>query len=120
MWSAKIGFPHIISDAEVEVDLPSNLDGTVDTMQFPNRPYLLAMITLARLTSHIMKLIYGRSSQSTSLSGRVQSAFRDLSGWNDKLPDALKVSRGSKLNSDPKACALQLLFNQVWRLALRA
>ncbi|KAI7555083.1 hypothetical protein KC331_g90 [Hortaea werneckii] len=70
------------------------------------------------LLTHLI-LIYGRSSQSTSLSGRVQSAFRDLSGWNDKLPDALKVSRGSKLNSDPKACALQLLFNQLVILATR-
>ncbi|KAI6914301.1 hypothetical protein KC318_g585 [Hortaea werneckii] len=32
---------------------------------------------------------------------------------------ALKVSRASKLNSDPKACALQLLFNQLVILATR-
>lgn len=113
MWSAKMGFPHAISDNEIKVDLPSNPLEQVDTADFPERSYFVARITLAKLTSRIMNLIYGYYSQAKSLSERVQSAFRDLRVWMDELPESLKVDMPTESKCDPRACSLQLLFNQV-------
>lgn len=113
MWSAKMGFPHAISDEEVKVDLPSNPQDQVNTGDFPDRSYFVARISLAKLTSRIMNLIYGYESQSKSLSERVQSAFRDLRVWMDELPESFKVDGPTPSKCDPRACSLQLLFNQV-------
>lgn len=113
MWSAKLGFPPAISDSEMKVDLPSNPHGQIDSADFPDRSYFVARITLAKLTSRTMNLIYGYDSQAKSLSERVQSAFRDLRTWMDELPESLKVDGAVPSKSDPRACSLQLLFNQV-------
>lgn len=113
MWSAKLGFPPAISDTEMKVDLPSNPHGQIDSADFPDRSYFVARITLAKLTSRTMNLIYGYASQAKSLSERVQSAFRDLRTWMDDLPESLKVDGAVPSKSDPRACSLQLLFNQV-------
>jgi hypothetical protein len=113
MWSAKMGFPHAISDDEIKVDLPSNPHEQIDTADFPDRSYFVARITLAKLTSRIMNLIYGYDSQAKSLSERVQSAFRDLRAWMDELPESLKVDNPTPSKCDPRSCSLQLLFNQV-------
>lgn len=113
MWSAKLGFPPAISDNEMKVDLPSNPHEQIDTADFPDRSYFVARITLAKLTSRTMNLIYGCDSQAKSLSERVQSAFRDLRTWMDELPESLKVDSAIPSKSDPRACSLQLLFNQV-------
>lgn len=113
MWSAKLGFPPAISDNEMKVDLPSNPHEQIDTADFPDRSYFVARITLAKLTSRTMNLIYGCDSQAKSLSERVQSAFRDLRTWMDELPESLKLDSAVPSKSDPRACSLQLLFNQV-------
>lgn len=113
MWSAKMGYPHAISDDEIKVDLPSNPHEQIDTADFPDRSYFVARITLAKLTSRIMNVIYGYDSQAKSLSERVQSAFRDLRTWMDDLPESLKVDSAAQSKSDSRACSLQLLFNQV-------
>lgn len=113
MWSAKLGFPPAISDNEMKVELPSNPHEQIDTADFPDRSYFVARITLAKLTSRTMNLIYGYDSQAKSLSERVQSAFRDLRAWMDELPESLKVDSSIPSKSDPRACSLQLLFNQV-------
>jgi proline utilization trans-activator len=113
MWSAKLGFPHAISDTVIEVDLPSNLPEDADQDDIPECSYLVAMIGLARLTSQTMGSIYGSASQRTSLSQRVQSALTDLRKWKDELPESLMIKNVDLAMSDSRACYLQLMFNQV-------
>jgi proline utilization trans-activator len=113
MWSAKLGFPHAISDKEIEVGFPSNPSEYTDQEDIPDCAYFVAIIGLARLTSRTMGSIYGSSSQKTSLSQRVQSALTDLRNWKDELPETLKLKNADLVATDPRACSLQLLFNQV-------
>jgi len=113
MWSAKLGFPHAISDTVIEIDLPSNLPENTDQDDIPECSYLVAMIGLASLTSQIMGSIYGSASQKTSLSQRVQSALTDLRKWKDELPESLMIKNVDLAASDSRACYLQLMFNQV-------
>lgn len=113
MWSAKLGFPHAISDTVIEVDLPLNLSENADQDDIPECSYLVAVIGLARLTSQTMGSIYGSASQKTSLSQRVQSALTDLRKWKDELPDSLIIKNVNLATSDSRACYLQLMFNQV-------
>ena len=113
MWSAKLGFPHAISDTVIEVDLPTNLSEDADQNDVPDCSYLIAMIGLARLTSQTMGSIYGSASQKTSLSQRVQSALTDLRKWKDELPESLMIKNVDLAASDSRACYLQLMFNQV-------
>ncbi|KAK2616141.1 hypothetical protein N8I77_002848 [Diaporthe amygdali] len=119
MWSAMLGFPPAISDSEIKVDLPSNPHEQIDTADFPGRSYFVARITLAKLTSRTMNSIYGYDSQAKSLSERVQAAFRDLRTWMNELPESLKVDSAVQSKGDPRACSLQLLFNQLLILATR-
>ncbi|GAB7333748.1 hypothetical protein MBLNU13_g05278t1 [Cladosporium sp. NU13] len=119
MWSAKLGFPHAISDTVIEVDLPSNQSENADQDDIPDCCYLVAMIELARLTSQIMGSIYGSASQKTSLSQRVQSALTDLRKWKDELPESLMIKNVDVAASDSKACYLQLMFNQLLITATR-
>lgn len=118
MWSAKLGFPHAISDTVIEVDLPSNQSENADQDDIPDCCYLVAMIELARLTSQIMGSIYGSASQKTSLSQRVQSALTDLRKWKNELPESLMIKNVDVAASDSKACYLQLMFNQVRILSI--
>jgi len=113
LWSAKIGFPHAISDESIETDLPSNPAECTDQVDIPECLYFVAMIGLARLTSRIMGSIYGSASQKTSLSQRVQSALTDLRIWKDALPESLIVRGSDPAAGDSRACHLQLMFNQV-------
>lgn len=113
MWSAKLGFPHAISDTVIEVDLPLNLSENADQDDIPECSYLVTVIGLARLTSQTMGSIYGSASQKTSLSQRVQSALTDLRKWKDELPDSLIIKNVNLATSDSRACYLQLMFNQV-------
>lgn len=113
MWSAKLGFPHAISDSEIEIDFPSNAPEHTDQEDMPDCSYLIAMINLARLTSQIMGSIYGSASQRTSLSQRVQSALTDLRNWKDKLPKSLSFEDVNLAATDRRTCSLQLMFNQV-------
>lgn len=113
MWSAKLGFPHAISDSVIEADLPSNISENDDQEDIPDCSYLVAMIGLARLTSQIMSSVYSSASQKTSLSQRVQSALKDLRKWKDELPESLAVNNMDLAASDLRACYLQLMFNQV-------
>jgi hypothetical protein len=113
MWSAKLGFPHAISDTVIEVDLPSNLPENAYQEEIPDCSYLVAMIGLARLTSRTMSSIYGSAAQKTSLSQRVQSALTDLRRWKDELPESLMIKNIDTAVRDSRACYLQLMFNQV-------
>jgi hypothetical protein len=118
MWSAKLGFPHAISDTVIEVDLPSNLPDNADQEDIPDCSYLVAMIGLARLTSQTMSSIYGSAAQKTSLSQRVQSALTNLRRWKDELPESLMIKNMDNATSDSRACYLQLMFNQVKAFAI--
>jgi len=113
MWSAKLGFPHAISDTVIEVDFPSNLSEDAVQDDIPESSYLVAMIGLARLTSQTMGSIYDSASQKTSLSQRVQSALTDLRKWKDELPESLMIKNIDFATSDSRACYLQLILNQV-------
>ncbi|KAL4931483.1 Zn(II)2Cys6 transcription factor [Aspergillus undulatus] len=118
MWAAKLGYPSAIRDDEIEVDLPSNVPSP-DAPDFPDRDYFVARIELAKLSGRIIHTIYGRKSQETSLSQRVQEAFADLRRWLEQLPASLQINAKAEGDLDPKARSLHLLFNQLAILATR-
>jgi hypothetical protein len=114
MWAAKLGYPAAIRDDEIEVDLPSNpICDDSNASDFPDRDYFVARIGLSRLSGRIIHSIYTQRSPQSSLSLRVQEAFRDLRGWLEKLPPSLRIDPKHETELDPRARSLHLLFNQV-------
>ncbi|KAF3397789.1 hypothetical protein F1880_005622 [Penicillium rolfsii] len=93
MWAAKLGYPYTIQDDEVKVDLPSSraFPGDSGAMDFPDGGFLVARIALARISGRIIHSIYTKKTQQTTLSQRVQEAFRDLRQWMDDLPTSLQI-----------------------------
>lgn len=115
MWAAKLGYPYTIQDDEIEVDLPSNrafLDDS-SALDFPDSGFFVARIGLARISGRIIHSIYSQKTQQTSLSQRVQEAFRDLRQWMDELPKCLQMGTEDESEVDPRIRSLHLLFNQV-------
>lgn len=115
MWAAKLGYPYAIQDDEIEVDLPLNREFLDDSSasDFPDSRYFVARIGLARISGRIIHSIYGMKTQPTSLSQRVQEAFRDLRQWMDELPTCLQIDPEDESEVDPRIRSLHLLFNQV-------
>ncbi|KAM0095810.1 hypothetical protein ACP6JD_000620 [Aspergillus fumigatus] len=121
MWAAKLGYPYAIQDDEIEVDLPLNREFLDDSSasDFPDSRYFVARIGLARISGRIIHSIYGMKTQPTSLSQRVQEAFRDLRQWMDELPTCLQIDPEDESEVDPRIRSLHLLFNQLAILATR-
>ncbi|CAK1357002.1 unnamed protein product [Cercospora beticola] len=119
MWSAKLGFPHAVSDDDITVDLPSDHLEQGDAADALHPSFFAARVSLARSASRIICSIYTRTSRDTRLSEKVQSVSRDLRVWMDKLPHDLKIDSADQYKMDPRACSLQLLFNQLLILATR-
>ncbi|CEL10270.1 hypothetical protein ASPCAL13392 [Aspergillus calidoustus] len=120
MWAAKLGYPAAIRDDEIEVDLPSNpICDASNASDFPDRDYFVARIGLSRLSGSIIHSIYGQRSPRTSLSLRVQEAFRDLRSWLENLPLSLRIDSKHEAELDPRARSLHLLFNQLAILTTR-
>ncbi|KAL3496297.1 fungal-specific transcription factor domain-containing protein [Aspergillus germanicus] len=120
MWAAKLGYPAAIRDDEIEVDLPSNPTCDERSLSdFPDRDYFVARIDLSRLSGRIIYSIYTQRSPQSSLSLRVQEAFRDLRSWLEKLPPSLRIDTKHEAELDPRARSLHLLFNQLAILATR-
>ncbi|KAJ0418611.1 fungal-specific transcription factor domain-containing protein [Aspergillus carlsbadensis] len=120
MWAAKLGYPAAIRDDEIDVDLPSNpVSDERSVSDFPDRDYFVARIGLSRLSGRIIHSIYGQRSPQTSLSLRVQEAFRDLRHWLEDLPLSLRIDSKHEAELDPRARSLHLLFNQLAILATR-
>jgi hypothetical protein len=114
MWAAKLGYPAAIRDDEIEVDLPSNpICDVSNASDFPDRDYFVARIGLSRLSGRIIHSIYTQRFPQSSLSLRVQEAFRDLRSWLAKLPLSLRIDSEHEAELDPRARSLHLLFNQV-------
>jgi hypothetical protein len=115
MWAAKLGYPYTIQDDEIDVDLPLNREFLDESsaLDFPDSGYFIARIGLARISGRIIYLIYSKKTQQTSLSQRVQEAFRDLRQWMDELPTCLHIDSGDESELDPRIRSLHLLFNQV-------
>ncbi|KAL4987442.1 hypothetical protein BDW68DRAFT_177814 [Aspergillus falconensis] len=88
-------------------------------LDFPVPPYFVARIGLSRISGRIIYSIYGKKSQGTALSHRVQVVFEDLRRWLEDLPPTLQSPTRSEGEWDPKARSLHLLFNQLAILATR-
>ncbi|KAL5046503.1 hypothetical protein BDW71DRAFT_197453 [Aspergillus fruticulosus] len=76
-------------------------------LDFPVPPYFVARIGLSRISGRIIYSIYGKKSQGTALSHRVQVVFEDLRRWLEDLPPTLQSPTRSK-NIDVPASATAL------------
>ncbi|KAL4900407.1 hypothetical protein BDW74DRAFT_188256 [Aspergillus multicolor] len=121
MWAAKLGYPSVIQDDQIEVRLPTSPPGLADlgALDFPDRDYFVARIGLARISGKIISSIYSKSGQKNSLSHRVQDALGDLRRWLQELPPALQDPARCEGDWDAKARSLHLLFNQLAILSTR-
>ncbi|KAH6689747.1 fungal-specific transcription factor [Plectosphaerella plurivora] len=120
MWASKLGHPPAIQDDDIDVDLPSNppLDPAV-AGDFADAEYYIASLRLAGVITRVIRSIYSRRNQGTTLSTRVQQALKDLRAWVEELPGHLHVDAQGFAESVPKPVPLHLSFNQCAILATR-
>lgn len=115
MWSSKLGHPFAIQDNDIELSLPSTpaVVSETDAQDFADPAYYTASVKLASLASRIIRTIYARGNQSTSLSNRVQQALKDLRSWVEELPSQLQIDSHARTDVVPSPVTLHLSFNQV-------
>ncbi|THY40903.1 hypothetical protein D6C97_09986 [Aureobasidium pullulans] len=121
MMSSKVGYPTLLKDEDVEVDLPTD-DGLTDAQKddFIDADYLTASISLARIAGGIIGSLYSRRKLPDTFSQRVQAIFRKLRDWVEALPPSLQLRQEDASSQVARHIVmLHLSFNQCVVLATR-
>lgn len=107
-----------VSDDEILTDLPSNkMIGEADQEDFKGTESMVSRIHLAKLTSSIMKSLYGRTKQTEPFLQRVQLALKNLKGWVTAFSESLSMGNHTPA-SLPQGASLHLVVNQVRALPI--
>lgn len=108
---SKTGFPLQIQDADIHVDMPSDVAGGVESGQFSDIEDLTASIQLARVTGQIIEKVYTRKKHTETFLQREQRLLLSLKQWMQALPKHLRLRPDGVT---PKhIISLHLQFNQV-------
>ncbi|THW52527.1 hypothetical protein D6D21_00961 [Aureobasidium pullulans] len=121
MMSSKVGYPTLLKDEDVEVDLPTD-EGLTDAQKddFIDADYLTASISLARIAGGIIGSLYSRRKLPDTFSQRVQAIFRKLRDWVEALPPSLQLRQEDASSQVARHIVmLHLSFNQCVVLATR-
>ncbi|KAJ9293607.1 transcriptional regulator family: Fungal Specific TF [Paecilomyces variotii] len=114
---SKTGFPLQIQDADIHVDMPSDVAGGVESGQFSDIEDLTASIHLARVTGQIIEKVYTRKKHTETFLQREQRLLLSLKQWMQALPKHLRLRPDGVT---PKhIISLHLQFNQCVMLATR-
>ncbi|OGM41172.1 fungal specific transcription factor [Aspergillus bombycis] len=116
-WGLKLGLPRQVSDDDIHVDLPSNLavEGYLD--EFADSSYQVAMIELAKISTHIMQSIYSRTKSAETFLQREQRLLNEMRQWLQSVPNHVRLQQDTH---NPRYTVLiHLQFNYCLILALR-
>ncbi|KAH0032267.1 putative fungal-specific transcription factor, partial [Aureobasidium melanogenum] len=121
MMSSKVGYPTLLKDEDVEVDLPTD-EGLTEAQKddFIDADYLTASISLARIAGGIIGSLYSRRKLPDTFSQRVQAVFRKLRDWVEALPPSMQLRQEDASSQVARHIVmLHLSFNQCVILATR-
>ncbi|CAI7587813.1 unnamed protein product [Penicillium glandicola] len=93
LCSSNLGYPLLISDAVIDVELPTN-EGLIpaELEEFADPSHLVANVKLARITGQILNDIYCLPQRTTeTFVQRVHRILLSLRKWNDELPSTLQL-----------------------------
>ncbi|CAI7653159.1 unnamed protein product [Penicillium viridicatum] len=93
LCSSNLGYPLLISDAVVDVELPTS-EGLIpaELEEFTDPGHLVANVKLARITGQILNDIYCLPQRTTeTFVQRVHRILLSLRKWNDELPSTLQL-----------------------------
>lgn len=112
--ASSLCFPPAIQDEEIKVNMPSNplADQTLEG-DFADPAYYIAQLQLASLISKVVRSIYRQTTQTATLSSRVQHVLKDLWTWVNDLPTQLRLDAITNTSTEPTPVPLHLFFNQV-------
>ena len=114
MLGAKFGYPSLIRDDDIDVNLPSDSGLTpVQKEGFLGAEYLIAHVNLARIAGNIITILYSRKKLDDTFSQRVHKIFRDLRTWFEALPEDMQLRNQGTTQVAKHILSLHLFFNQV-------
>ncbi|KAF5581884.1 transcriptional regulatory [Fusarium pseudoanthophilum] len=115
--SARLGLPAAIQDADINVEMPSSDNFSVDVQQQLGSPdHLIAHINLARITGLIKYDGCGPlNASSDKFVEHLRLVLQTLRKWDSHVPSNLRWSPGASRS----VASLQLHFNQCIILATR-
>lgn len=121
MMSSKVGYPTLLKDEDIEVDLPTN-EGLTEAQKddFIDADYLVSSVSLARIAGDIIGSLYSRRKINETFSRRVQTIFRKLRDWVENLPPSMQLRQEDASSQVARHIVmLHLSFNQCVVLATR-
>lgn len=115
--SSKVGLPAMIQDADIDTPLPSR-DGLSqqDMEDFYDPAYLVAQVTLSKITGNVLGNIYHipQPDQSNNFVRGVQTILTSLRNFHEALPPILRLDQNSSpMYLNRSVASLHLHFNQV-------
>ncbi|KAJ5951671.1 uncharacterized protein N7479_010084 [Penicillium vulpinum] len=117
MYGSKVGWPIQISDADIYVEMPSNVPGDIHDDHTSDTEFLVASIELAKITGQVIDRVYSRKRFSESFLQREQKLLISLKEWCCALPPQIRLNRDSPVPKN--VISLHLQFNQCIMLASR-
>lgn len=111
MYGSKVGWPIQISDADIYVDMPSNVPGDIHNDHTSDTEFLTASIELAKITGQVIDHVYSRKVFPESFLQREQKLLISLKEWCCALPPQIRLSREGPVPMN--VISLHLQFNQV-------
>lgn len=110
-WGLKLGLPMQVNDDDIHVDFPSNLAVETFHDEFADSSYQVAVIELARISTHIMRNIYSRQKSAETLLQREQKLLNEMKQWMQSVPDHIRLQPDTH---NPRCTVLiHLQFNYV-------
>ncbi|KAJ5606783.1 hypothetical protein N7537_003402 [Penicillium hordei] len=117
MYGSKVGWPIQISDADIYVDMPSNVSGDIHNDHTSDTEFLIASIELAKITGQVIDRVYSRKRFPESFLQREQKLLISLKEWSCALPPQIRLNRDGPVPMN--VISLHLQFNQCIMLASR-
>ncbi|KAK4866816.1 hypothetical protein LT330_007979 [Penicillium expansum] len=117
MYGSKVGWPIQISDADIYVDMPSNVPGDIYNDHTSDTEFLIASIELAKITGQVIDRVYSRKRFPESFLQREQKLLISLKEWSCALPPQIRLNRDGPVPMN--VISLHLQFNQCIMLASR-
>jgi len=111
MYGSKVGWPIQVSDADIYVEMPSNVPGDIHDDHTSDTEYLVASIELAKITGQVIDQVYSRKKFPESFLHREQKLLISLKEWCGALPPRIRLNRDGLVPKN--VISLHLQFNQV-------
>jgi hypothetical protein len=111
MYGSKVGWPIQVSDADIYVEMPSNVPGDIHDDHTSDTEYLVASIELAKITGQVIDQVYSRKKFAESFLQREQKLLISLKEWCCALPPPIRLNRDGPVPKN--VISLHLQFNQV-------